>query len=87
VTDVKVVEVRRERRNDGREGWFAAVDVGDLKFGFSRLDGEEDWTADSLIGPGSYPHFVHGFGSRVTIPRVAQAEVAAAIQAAVEEVE
>ncbi|MEU2462101.1 hypothetical protein ABZ604_31530 [Streptomyces sp. NPDC012473] len=35
-------------------------------FFLSRLVGEEDWVIDAKFGANGFPHFSHGFGSRVT---------------------
>ncbi|WP_329046898.1 MULTISPECIES: hypothetical protein [unclassified Streptomyces] len=40
-------------------------DSGDTFF-LSRLVGEEDWVIDAKFGANGFPHFSHGFGSRVT---------------------
>ncbi|MER7108856.1 hypothetical protein [Streptomyces sp. NPDC000229] len=35
----------------------------------SRLTGETDWIIDAKFGANGFPHYSHGFGSRVTIAR------------------
>lgn len=65
------------------EGWYAEVTIGETRFEFSKLDGESDWTADAAWGKGSFPIFSHGFGSRCTIPRIADSFLAADLDAAV----
>lgn len=64
---------RVEHRDDGtflgmtRRGWLAEVTTAGHTLLLSRLDGESEWKADAHFGPGSYPHFVHGFGERAGI--------------------
>jgi hypothetical protein len=56
----------------GIEVEFAVTMPGDEKptvFFLSRLVNEEDWIMDAKFGPNGFPHFSHGFGSRVTIPK------------------
>jgi len=57
-----------------KRGWFARVNDEGARSGrtlnLSRLDGETEWTMDALFLSNGYPVFVHGFGSRVTIPQV-----------------
>ncbi|MDQ0847766.1 hypothetical protein [Streptomyces sp. V1I6] len=57
-----------------RIGIEAEIEVatGDQKgptYLLSRLTGEADWVIDAKFGANGFPHYSHGFGSRVTIPR------------------
>lgn len=38
-------------------------------FFLSRLVDEKAWIIDAKFGPNGFPHWSHGFGSRVTIPK------------------
>lgn len=51
--------------------------------GFSQHEDEVEWFADSHIGPGLYPHFVHGEGDRSVRKSVAQGVLHDAIVEAV----
>ncbi|MFD8078989.1 hypothetical protein ACFV3E_40820 [Streptomyces sp. NPDC059718] len=81
---VPVIEQRTEPRPDllggPVTGLYAEVhhvldDGGHITFFMSRLVGEEVWVIDAKFGANSFPHFSHGFGSRVTIPSVLPDEV------------
>ncbi|SRR6266571_135426 len=48
----------------------------------SRLVGEEFWAQDAHFRPGSYPHFVHGFGSRTVQVRYTPVELEALLDQA-----
>ena len=70
------------------EGWEVKVRIPEGEFHFSRLDGETDWTADAFFPAGvSMPTFMHGFGSRCTIPRKAGDSLVVVIDAAVADAE
>ncbi len=77
--DWQVEEVRWREEDAGvfgvRRGFEAKVRWPDRALWVSRLEGEDGWVADALYGPDrrgnpEVPIFVHGFGSRATIPRV-----------------
>lgn len=72
-----------------RAGWFAEVESEGKVVQFSRLEGETEWTADAMWqGRGnSMPAFMHGFGSRCTIPMHAAVDVAAHLDSLVEQYE
>lgn len=42
----------------------------------SRLVGEPEWVIDTKFGPNGFPHFSHGFGSRVTLLKTVLPELA-----------
>lgn len=71
------------------EGWFARVELAEgARLEFSKLDGEAEWTADAAFSAGcSMPAFMHGFGSRCTIPRRPAADVALLLDAGVADAE
>lgn len=64
--------------------WSAVVQLDDgSELGLSQYDYEAPyWFADSLIGPNSFPHFVHGEGDRSCAKRNATAELEALLNAA-----
>ncbi|HBF85145.1 MAG TPA: hypothetical protein DD420_36025 [Streptomyces sp.] len=43
----------------------------------SRLVGETAWIIDAKFGPDGFPHYSHGFGSRVTLARTLPDEICA----------
>src|SRR5690606_37749596 len=57
------------------------IDMGDsgrpTMYFLSRLEGELRWVIDAKFGPGGYPHYVHGFGERLSAARVVIKQVAA----------
>lgn len=64
-------------------GLYAEIETSDgRRLEWSRLDGEDQWTLDAHWGPGSFPHFSNGFGSRCTLTSRANAETAALLDTA-----
>ncbi|MFB8023569.1 hypothetical protein ACFC36_33905 [Streptomyces rubiginosohelvolus] len=47
-----------------------------VTYSLSRLTDEPEWVIDAKFGPNGFPHFSHGFGSRVTRARTVIPEVA-----------
>ncbi|MBV9026402.1 MAG: hypothetical protein JO362_22015 [Streptomycetaceae bacterium] len=81
---VTALERREEADYFGgrRVGLYAAFKMAlraggqPTSFGLSRLEGEPHWVIDDKFGANGFPHFCHGFGSRVTIPRTVREEIA-----------
>jgi len=81
----EIAEVRRDSNALYGDGVYAMVrDTTDgSTLHLSQLDGETYWVADGLFGPGSFPHWCHGFGSRYTLLKtVSNAELVSALDAA-----
>ncbi|MCD9904262.1 hypothetical protein LUR56_37965 [Streptomyces sp. MT29] len=47
-----------------------------VTFFLSRLTDEPEWVIDAKFGPNGFPHFSHGFGSRVTVAKTVIPEIA-----------
>ncbi|MFJ6529989.1 MULTISPECIES: hypothetical protein [Streptomyces] len=61
------------------------IDRGDsgrpTTYFLSRLKGELRWVIDAKFGPDGYPHYVHGFGERLSSARMVIKPVSAILDA------
>lgn len=70
ITEVHA-ETARSFLSGDSEGIYAHVAFpSGNSFDVSRLEGEMDWTVDASWGPGSFPHWCHGFGARYLLTKV-----------------
>lgn len=68
-------------------GWYGEVEVDGATFQVSQMPGETGWTVDAAFAPGSScPAFMNGFGARYLLTKQLRPEIAAAVDAAREEV-